>query len=77
MYFDVSLCTGTYTFNCKCESISEAYDAVSEASEVFGIEVDLREIIVALAGMKEGTMQLIRKKYYHGFLEIIREEGEV
>lgn len=73
MYFVISLYTGNHIFNLECDWISDAYDAVLEASAMFDIDVDLDAVMVALVGMNEGTQQ----SYKRGHVGITRRERGV
>ena len=71
-YFVISLCTGTYMFDFKCSKISDAYNAIQEASADFGISVDLCGVMAALVHMDEGRVI----SYKRGNLIITAREGE-
>ena len=72
-YCGISLCTGTCMFDFKCSKISDAYDAVREASADFGISVDLCGVMDALVHMDEGRVVSYKKEN----LIITVREGEV
>jgi len=71
-YFVISLCTGTYMFDFICSKISDAYNAIQEASADFGISVDLYRVMAALVHMDEGRVI----SYKRGNLIITAREGE-
>lgn len=62
-----------HPFEYCCSTISEAYDAIQDASTVFGLNIDLDKVMVDLVGMHEEN--IISSSCYR--LRISKEDGEV
>lgn len=54
-YYVVGIEARNNVFERRCITISEAYDAIEDASEAFGIITDMDDIMKILVGMKYGN----------------------
>lgn len=72
-HYVISLMTATCTFDYKCISINEAYNAVLELSVAYGIRVKRDEVMETLVHMKEGDLL----SYKSADIMIIARDGEV
>lgn len=72
-HFRVRMEANSHQFEYRCSSMSDAYDAVLDASVTFGIQINLDEVIIALVEMKRENQ--LSAEWYR--LRISVEDGEV
>lgn len=56
-HYEIKISANAHDFEYKCSTISEAYDAICDASAVFGIKVELDTVMEKLVDMKNGNLQ--------------------
>ena len=72
-HFKVFVIANAHEFEYSCSAISEAYDAVYDASAIFGIDLDLDKIMESLVMMKQSHMTRAEMRN----LRILVADGEV
>ncbi|MFR9207655.1 MAG: hypothetical protein ACLVKR_04790 [Lachnospiraceae bacterium] len=72
-HFKVCIAGGNHEFEYRCSSISDAYDAVLDATAAFEIPVELEDVMTALMNMKRANQT--GAKWYR--IRVSVEDGEV
>ena len=72
-HFRVCIEGGNHEFEYRCSSISDAYDAVLDATAAFEIPVELEDVMTALVNMKRANQT--SAKWYR--IRVSVEDGEV
>lgn len=58
-HFEVTIGARSHDFACRCSTISEAFEAICDASKEFGIETDLDAAMEGLVNLKRGICQYV------------------
>lgn len=59
-HFTITLIADTHEFKHECSTITEAYDAIRDASTVFGIGVNTDELMETLVEMNQEKASTIQ-----------------
>ena len=54
-HYEVEICSKSYIFVFKCSTMYEALEAVVDAGETFGFEVDTNKLMIDLVEMEQGN----------------------
>lgn len=72
-HYEIAIQAERHQFLYECSTISEAYDAICDASVTFGIGFDLNKVMITLVEMHNGKIR--SSEMYR--LSIYIKDGEV